>query len=288
MARANQQEEAKVPVPQKGRELAVVDFGEDAGMGMEDVSQDEYRIPFLRVLDPKSPQCRPVQAGGMGAKGGDILNTATGEIWDGTKGFIFLPVFRDHNFIEWIPKNDDGSGGGFVGIHAPDEQIVGQLRAKHGRFGKLPMDNGNQLAETFYLYGIAIYEDREPIRAMVAFSSTQIPKYQTFVGRYMGIKYRTPQGAEVLPPLWAHRWRFTTGMQTRGQLSWFGWNLKLDSENEEPRAALMPMDDPLYKASKDFYLLIREGKAKVDYTQNQPTEEPATRQPGDESEDIPM
>lgn len=278
--------------------LTVVDFGDDAGKGMENVSADEFRIPFLRVLDAKSPQVRPQNMGGIpGAKAGDIYNTATGEVWDGAKGFVWIPCYRDHNFIEWIPKNDDGTGGGFVGVHKPEEQIVGQLRSQHGRFGKLPMENGNQLAETFYLYGLAMPTlDDPPIRAMIAFASTQIPKYQNFVGRYQNIKYQTPNnGPLVLPPLWAHRWRLTTGMEVKGTMSWYGWKISLDARDDNgvelrPVASLLKRTDMLYVQGKEFYELIQAGKVAVNYSNATGTEPDKgdTNSAQQGSDDIPM
>lgn len=36
---------------------AVVDFGEDAGVGMENIDKSEVRIAWLAVLQSNSPQC---------------------------------------------------------------------------------------------------------------------------------------------------------------------------------------------------------------------------------------
>lgn len=315
MAQHKQQEQKpsdnKPLVPPANNALTVVDFGADAGAGMENVSADEYRIPFLRIIDPKSPQARPVNMpGGLGASGGDVLNTALSEFIDGKKGFEFIPVFRDHNFIEWIPKNDDGSGGGFVGVHSPDEQIVGQLRGKHGRFGKLPMENGNELAETFYLYGLQLIgewsknEDGslgdfigDVRRVMIAFASTQIPKYQNLIGRYMNIKYQGPGGKEVLPPLWAHRWEFKTEMQVKGTQSWYGWKITLAEKDEagnelKPFASLIGTKHPVYATAKSFFEMIRDGKVEVNYNNARSDTGTDTTQRNDttgaESDDIPM
>ena len=258
---------------QQGGSVVTYDFGDDSGAGMENVKSDEYRIPFLRVLDAKSPQCKPVERGGTpGAKAGDILNVSTGEVYDGKKGFVFLPVSREHSFIEWIPKNEDGSGGGFVGVHSPDEAIVGQLRSMHGRFGKLPMDNGNQLAETFTLTGLACIDGVDPFPAVIAFASTNIPTYQSFIGRAMNIKYPGPGGAKINPPLWAHRWRMGSAFKEKGQQNWYIWNMKLDARNDDGTEApthmsLVPRTDELYIAAKSLHEMVASGKAKVDMAQ---------------------
>lgn len=279
-------EEKKKPEEEKkpGSEVIVYDFGDDAGKGMEGVRQDEYRIPFLKILDPKGKECKPVEAGGVsGARAGMVYNTSTGELLDGKKGFVFYPVQRKHEFIEWIPKDDKGGGGGFIGVHSPDEAIVGQLRAVHGRFGKLPMDNGHELAETFSLFGLYVYDDQPPVMATIAFSSTQIPKYQKFISRYMNITYPGANGQPIRPPLWAHRWRFNTVFEQKGEFSWYGWKITLDAKDADgmelhPRESLVPRTAQLYLDCKTFYTMIEEGKAKVDYNQ--------AREPGDDTDDI--
>jgi len=283
--------------------LAEYDYGNDAGAGMENVGKDEFKIPLLRILDPKSPQVKPVANGGIpGAKAGDIFNTGTNEVYDGlTKGMIFVPCARDHKFIEFIKKNDDGSGGGFVGIREPDDNLVLMLREKHGKFGKLPVpDTDHELSETFSLAVIAIpvlepaVAGKEAVfgqafKAIIAFSSTQIKKYQSFIGRVMGIQYQVSDNPPkfVNPPLWAHRWHVKTQYEQKGQLSWYGWVLTLAEKNPDGSEAptiksRLSTKDPLYIAGKDFYNLVNEGKTKVDYTKADAA--PA----GDPGGEIPM
>jgi hypothetical protein len=85
----------ELSVPEAGRELVQVDFGDDAGAGMEDVKAGEYRIPFLRILQSNSPQVKPPTAGGVpGAQAAMIFNTSTGELYDGEKGLVFVPTSR--------------------------------------------------------------------------------------------------------------------------------------------------------------------------------------------------
>src|SRR6266550_5782372 len=116
-------------------DLAVIDYGDDEGLGLENVDVNELRVPILRMLQALSPQCKPVSPGGTdGAKPGMILNTSTGEVMEGEAGFEFIPVMRDHNYVEYVPRE---SGGGFVAIRPVDDEEVLMLRAEQGRFGKL-------------------------------------------------------------------------------------------------------------------------------------------------------
>lgn len=258
-----QPETGQVP----GSELTIYDPGRDAGAGMENISRDEYAIPFIRVLDAKSPQCKPVAAGGVpGAKAGSIFNVSTGEVYDGEKGIEFIPVHRDHNFGEWIPRDESGGGGGFVGIRAHDDPLVLELRAKNGQFGKLPTSDGHELVEAFYIYGLLV-ADGMASPVLISFTSTQIKKYKNFMTRVMGIQYQGPQGM-VRPPMWAHRWRLTTGYESKGTFSWYGWKIAL--VEEPPIKSRLKLNDPLYVQGRELYETIKSGRAVVKHDANEP------------------
>lgn len=238
----------------------VIDYGEDASAGLEDMGKDEVKIPLLRILQSNSPQCKPPSAGGIeGAMQSMIFNTATSEMWDGAKGIGFIPVFRAHNFVEYIPRD---AGGGFVGMYEENDPLIAKLRAEQGRFGKI-INGGNEIAETYYLFGLALLEDQSVLQAVVPFVSTQIPKYQSFFTRYMGITYPNAKGDRVRPPLWAHHWRLGTVHQKSKKGEFYGWTLKL--QEEPPVKSRMRLDDPLYIQGRAFYDLLKEGKAKVEH-----------------------
>ena len=117
--------------------LAVVDYGDDAGRGLEGLGREEVKIGMLRILQSNSPQVKPPTAGGIdGARMGMIFNTATKDMWDGERGLLVVPVERDHNVVEYIPRD---AGGGFVGIREPNDDLFWLLRALHGQFGKCPV-----------------------------------------------------------------------------------------------------------------------------------------------------
>jgi hypothetical protein len=279
----SEEERSQVPATQApGSALTVVNFGDDAGAGMENVSRDEYRIPLVRILQANSPQVEEGPGRVVGAKAGDLFNTGTGEIIDGAKGLEFVPWHRDHNYVEWTPRSI--GGGGFVAIHPVDDPRILELKAQQGKFGKLwtgtkrnndgtPAD-GTEIGESFYLYGFLIQEG-SPQPVVIAFTSTQIRKYQGFMGRYMGLKYRQKvkgtedQYTEVTPPLWAHRWFVQTVPESNKKGKFFGWRITLagkkpDGSEDAPVRSLIPMSDPLYAAAKEMWRQAAAGVAKAD------------------------
>ena len=273
---------AAQPKPGENTDVTVYDFGDDAGKGMEDVTSEERKIPFLNILDPKSKQCKPKSAGGLGAKGGDLYNTATGEIYSGETGVDFIPVYRDHNYPEFIPREPDGSGGGFVGIRAANDPLVIELRHKQGKFGRLKTAEATELTETYYLFGLVITGDspanQQVMPMMVAFKSTQIGKYQAFINRQDAITYPTAAGP-VKPPMWAHMWHLGTRYEEKKDFNWYGW--VFGPKKEPIRESLISTKDPLYQQAKALFEAIRAGNKKADYAAQAPADTGA-------AEEIPM
>ncbi len=262
--------EVKDLASRQGSEVALTDFGDDAGAGFEDVTKEEYSIPFIRILQTNSPQCEP---GVMpGAKPGMFINTATGELFEpGT--VTFIPVHREHDFCEYIPRDQ---GGGFKGRRPVDDPLVIELQAKQGQFGKLQTPDATELVETFYLYGLWLV-DGMLSRVVIGFSSTQVKKYRNFITRAMGIQYLNGEGHAIRPPLWAHRWKLGTVGEKNKKGSFFGWTITLDGE--KPLDALVPMKSAWYAAGKEFYEMIKAGVARA---------QAPDREPGADEDEIPM
>lgn len=267
--------------------LATVDFGDDAGAGMENVDSSEIKIPFFFILQSNSPQVKPVEAGGVpGAVMGMMMNGGSSEMFKGDKahGVTFMPVYRDHNFVEFTPRN---LGGGFVAVHKPDDPLILQLQAQFGKFGRLPNGvternekgeamNGTEITETFYLYGLLVDEYGMTQRVIVPFKSSQIKKYQSFMQRQMNIKYANPNSTDenplppVQPPMWAHKWRLGTQFEKGKKGEYYGWTLSLAAKNEDgsekpPIESLVKMSDPLYAEAKAFFTMLKSGRAAADY-----------------------
>jgi hypothetical protein len=279
LSQAGQQTGTDIANRTTGSDVAVIDYGEDAGAGMQNLTRKEISIPFYRVLDPKSPQCKPAKAGGLGLKPGDIFNIASGEHYDGEMGIDFVPFYRDYNYPEFIPRNDDGSGGGFVGIRPADDELVLRLTAAQGAFKKLKTAEGTELAETYYLYILHLTE-AGPLPAVVAFTSTQIKKYKNmFIARQRAIRYQGPNGP-IEPPIYAHVWHLSTVYETKKgtELNWYGWVVKL---KEEPSIKCrLSLQDPIYKLAKEMYKSVETGTTKADFSK--------TREAADTDEEIPF
>lgn len=256
--------EEKLPAPatETGTAVAEYDWGDDAGAGMENLRPEELKVPMLRILHQMSPQCKPPAKGGIeGAKAGMVFNTVTRDMFDGDAGIEFIPSWRDYNFCEYVPREE---GSGFKGTHLPDSSFVEHVKASNeSRFGRLATDNGTELVETFYIYGLQVLPNGMIERVVLPFSSTMIKVYRDFINRVRGLRYPSKTGKLVNPPLWAHRWRFKTMFRENDKGSWYVWD-PYPFADTLAKSLISPRDE-LYAQGAEFYRLLTAGEAKADH-----------------------
>lgn len=181
----------------------------DFGAGFEDFGAEDVLVPFISILQKGSPQVEddnPKQV--PGAKAGMFMNTATGELFDGkTTGIRVIPVHRNRQFIEWIPKDE---GGGLVKVYAPDAKEVLDVVGKDRQYGKLKIGDGNDLVETFSVFALLVREDGDYDRVVISFASSQISVYKRWMMKAQSIKVTTPDGRKLVPPMFSHMYTLTT------------------------------------------------------------------------------
>lgn len=283
------QKKADAPAPEaekalptvQSTALAVVDIDEeDRGAGLKNITMDERKIPFVRIIQSNSPE---LEEGGVkfmpNAKAGMFINTATKQLY--TRLFAVFCA-RDHKFLEYTPR---AIGGGFVGVHKPDSELVLMLRAKAGtKFGKLSngvtrRDNqgqaldGTEVVESFELYAILIDpETGAKFRAIVSFQSTQIVKYQVVVDRSDAFEYLVAGSDDpVKPAIYSHKWVMTTANEKNKKGAFKGYVIGLaekkpDGSDDAPIKSFIKKSDPLFIAAKEFCKFVEAGQAEVDYS----------------------
>lgn len=249
----------------KEQNTAMAEYGayaDYAGAGFENQTSDDYSIPFLQILQALSPQLQENDS----LRQGMILNTVTGEVWDGKKGIAFVPATTQHVYVEWKPRD---AGGGFVGIHEVNSDLVNHAKAASSEYGKYSTPDGNELIETFYVYGIALDDDGNASEAVLAFSSTKIKKYKGWMTKAKTIQIPLPDGRRIPAPLFAHRYRLKTVSEKNNKGQFFNWDaIAFDGENAQ-EARLLP-DDPLFQSAVNIKSMIEQGKARAAYESQAP------------------
>jgi hypothetical protein len=243
------------------QEVATINYAQDAGRGSEGMTTADYAIPFIGILQSNSPQVDDDSGKYLkGAKKGMFINTVTNELFDGDKGIIFIPCARSHMVVEWIPRDD---GGGFVAQHEVTADVVLEARKKADtQFGKLKAANGNDLVETFYVFGIQVLPDGRLEQAMLAFASTQIKKYKQWMTIYRNIIMTDGSGKSFNPAIYTHQYKLTTQAEENKKGKFIGWRIVF--AGGEASKSLVT-DPKLYQTCKIFHEMCGKGKVQADY-----------------------
>ena len=234
----------------RNAELAKVDFGDHAGAGMENVGANDILIPFLGVIQALSPQIEKGHAKLIdGAEIGDLYNTVTNELFGDGKMIHFVACCKETKFVEWIKRSE---GGGLVGFHEPGSEFVNACKAAAKDVFKLSTDEGHDLVETHYVYGMLINGAKgktceQPL--VISFSSSKIKVYKA----QLMTRIRTVKGT---PPMYGFRFAVTAVTEKNKQNQPYK-NFKIDPAGEDMMgSANLP--------GTDLEGLLREGKALVE------------------------
>jgi len=235
-----------------------------AGAGFENQTSDDMSIPFLTILQGLSPQLQD----NVALRQGMIFNTVTGDFVEGKEGTSFVPVLTQHVYVEWKPRT---AGGGFVGIREITDASVVKAKAESKEYGKYKTMDGNELIETFYVYGLDLGAKGEGCaQAVLAFTSSQIKKYKAWMTKARTIQIVLPDGRRIPAPLFAHKYRLLTVGEKNQKGSWFSWNVIFDAA-DAAAARILP-SNPLFKSALALKKAIEDGKAKAQHESQAPAE----------------
>ena len=139
------------------------------GTGLEETTTEDFAIPFIRVLQPMSPQLQKQHGSYVaGASAGDLYNTVTGEAYDGETGISIVPCAYNKKYIEWIPRE---KGGGLVNANHDISILSRCTRNPDDRRYYTP--EGNEIVETAQFF-VLVVKDGTAQQAVLAFTSTQL------------------------------------------------------------------------------------------------------------------
>lgn len=231
------------------------DYGADANAGFEGQTSDEMQIPFLALLQALSPQVSGAKKV-KGAEAGALFNTVTESLLGSE--VLFVPALREHVFVEWKPRK---AGGGFVARHERESEVVRAAIEAAKEFGKYTTPAGNDLVETYYLYGMVVSgTDLEPI--VVAFSSTKIKVFKKWNTQVHMFTVEV-NGKKQRPPRFAHLLKIKTTPQTNAKGTFY--NFVIEPANGSIKGSLLEPGDPRLQAAKALGEMVAAGKARAAY-----------------------
>jgi hypothetical protein len=229
--------------------------------GFEHMTQADFKVPFLAVLQGKSPQVEegnPKQL--PGAKAGMFMNTVTQELYDGKQGIIVTPVHSIHQYLEWIPRDD---GGGLVNVYdwqAPE--VIAVLKKAKSRFGKHKINDNNDLQESFNVFMLLHLPDGRRMPIVMGFASSQIGAYQAWMTSAKS-QVKLVDGQQRPRALWSHRYKITTQFNKNKKGTWHKMTVAFDGPNAE--AARYAEDDVIMTEAKEFRQLLMSGTVQANF-----------------------
>jgi len=257
MSKKKTEEESSTEIAQvNSGSMVPYDYGEDAGVGYENQTAADINIPVLKLLQSLSPQVVDEQA-----KPGQWYNTVTEEVCaDRDTGFLFVPALIKHYYAEFIPREQSG---GFQGIHEVHSREVADAIKNATAFGRYKLENGNELVETYSVFGVFCSEDGTPeLMAMIPLKSTAIRPYKNWNTRIQMFASGNPNR----PPIYANLTRISAVLKKNDSGSFYVPVFKSANPAGIQQSLLTP-DDPRFQMAKACKSFIMSGDAKVDYSQ---------------------
>lgn len=248
-------------------------FEEYAGRGFQNQTNEDIAIPFINVLQAMSPEVQE-EGGVEGARPGMLFNSVTQELY---KGIEFVPAITQHVYVEWKPRD---AGGGLIAQHAIHSDVVKRAKAASTEFGKYRTEAGNDLIETFYVFGILSTPNGASM-AVMAFTSTKIKAYKSVMGRLNAFQLNMPDGRRINPPLFAHLLSVTTKQEKNSKGTFYVPLVQPAVENDVQKSLLSP-EDPRFRMAAECERLVSSGAAKADMSGAEP------RTPAEDGVDDPF
>ena len=218
------------------------------GTGLEETTTEDFAIPFVRVLQPMSPQLQKQHGSYVaGANAGDLYNTVTGEFYDGEEGISVVPCAYNKKYIEWIPRE---KGGGLVNA-SHDISILSQC-TRNPDDRKHYTHTGNEIVETAQFF-ILVVKDGVAQQAVLAFTSTQLGVARKWLTMLRMARVQNSKGESVEAPMFAYTYNLSTITQSNDKGSWNAYSL---NQNGATEIAIARM-------AKDFMSAARTGDVDV-------------------------
>lgn len=198
------------------------DLQQHAGMGTENIGQEDVKPAQLKLCQAGSPQRKtddPKQIKGLNEL--DLFNDLSGQIYGRTMKIIVVSMLGHRN-VEFKP----GELGTVLDRDVPDDDPRCQWPVDaNGQ--SLIDDKGNKLkpAATKYFNYLVFAPDTADIMVL-SLSSTQIPVAIQLNGL---LKLPLKIGNAIIgrPPSWARTFELSTFMKQEGNLSWGALNIKM-------------------------------------------------------------
>lgn len=248
-------------------------FLEDAGAGTENFTQDDLQIPFLRVLQPVSPELKKKNEKYIeGAEQGDVFNTVTRQIWKAEDGVRIIMCGYVKKYLEFTPYED---GGGFHGELSADNPSV---RAAKREGNKELLPNGNELVVSAQHYVMIQDPSTGGWQTAILDMKSSNLKVSRQWNTMIAMQEIKKDGKSFKVPSFGIIWNLSTDERSNDMGSWQTWKIVGKEGFVE--------DADVYESAKNFARMVNEGEVKA--AQDPDLEETASDTASEAASDLPF
>ncbi len=252
--------------------LAIINFEDDAGSGLEGTDRSSFAIPFLTVLQGLSPKLDTVE----GARPGLFINTITDELFSVAQ---VIPCAYQRKFLRWGPRGTEQ--GGYKGEYNPVDVEVGNVPGMMTVQGEKFIEYYMGVPEGTTVFrdskGKPLFDNLVDTRnhfvlvksitgvwqqALISLSSTQIRNSKHWMSRIQGLEVIGSKGPYT-PASYSHIYELKAIDEKKGENKWKGYGFNI----------IGPVtDSSLYNKAKTFNKAVGAGEVET----QQPVDEVAS------------
>jgi len=235
---------------QKKEESAVIKidasmFEADAGVGNENLTQEDLALPFIKV-EPKD---------------GTIFNSVTNETYDAQKGIKVIPCVYQRRYIEWSPR---GTGSNAPeNIYTPDEwadkTVSPEVVRNQGDNKDYIKNSQNYIEETCQHFVLVLNDEGFGEPAVIAMKSTQLKKSRKWNSMIASRMATNKEGMPYQMPRFSYVYHLKTIPESNAKGDWHGWEISLDKQVDQTTH---------YVQAREFAKAIQEGDVVVKHSQD--------------------
>lgn len=245
--------------PQQTTDLAEMeedDFFADAGEGLQDFSQTDYLIPYVRIIQALSKELQKNHAKFLkGAEQGMFVNSATRKLISGETGFLAIPVSFNHRYMAWLPNN---AGPAYDMGDDPSKFNSVQPLTEGKDKGKRFDEEGNQLTDALQFFILLVNKETSEFEvAVLNFAASQARKGRGWVST-IGNRMERKDGQLIRPAIYFYSYEITTVPESNDQGSWYGFLI-----SEGPKVMDLENGKEIFRTAKELRQRIKAGEVKA-------------------------
>ena len=233
----------------------------DAGLGLQEVTQEDLALPFLKILTAEAAET----VGGE-ARGADIFNSVTQEVFKGDVGIRVIPCLYQRRYIEWAPQ---GTQGAPLNIYTPKDKADKTMpkteqRGKDDRTDYI-VGSENYLENTAHHYVVVVDDDGRMETGLITMKKTALKKSKGW-NSMMNSRIEMGKEGPFIAPSFRYRYHLTTEKAKNDKGQWNTWKITPDGPvlNFDEKGNLEdPKDLEIYNFCKAFAESIEEGSVIV-------------------------